>query len=87
MKSELIQHLRENDGTPVATLVGVRRSDGNVYIGYSKCNTNYDTFNKKIGVMIAKGRARPDLNTRPLPFIVEDRLPEFIDRCERYFKC
>jgi len=84
MKTEIIQHIREN-GNPVATLLA-RKDDIGVYIGYSKCNTNYDTFNKKKGIMIARGRAKPNISERPIPFVVEENLPYFIDRCERYFK-
>lgn len=85
MKKELIQHIRKENKEPVATLVGVKDQTGCICIGYSKCHEKYDTFSKKKGVMIARGRARKDLNGRDLPFVVEDYLPYFVDRCDRFF--
>lgn len=86
MKTEIVQHIREN-GNPVATLLGRKDPEnGIVCIGYSKCNTKYDTFNKKKGIMIARGRAKVNISDRQIPFVVEENLPYFIDRCERYFK-
>lgn len=85
MRNEIVQHIREN-GKPVATLVGRKDEDGNVYIGYSKCNQKYDTFSKKKGVMIARGRARIDISQRTVPMVIDEHLPYFADRCMRYFK-
>lgn len=86
MRNELIQHLRNEDGHPVATVIGRKDEDGEVYVGYSKCNTKYDTFSKKRGIQIARGRAEKGFDMEKIPFFVRERYPEFAERCRKYFR-
>jgi len=57
MKDHIVKHIRDKNDNPYATLVAYK--DGNdVYLGYSKCNTKYDTFKKSMGRNIALSRAK-----------------------------
>ena len=50
--SKLVKHVRDDFGTPFATLVAIGRDQ----VGLSICNTR-DRFDKKRGTLIAEKRA------------------------------
>ena len=89
--STLIQHLKDDKG-PVATIVAVKGEDGEIYFGYSKYNRTRETkpFTKKLGRELAITRAlmpkAKKERSRNVPFIIADNFPNFLERCQRYFK-
>lgn len=88
---QIFEYLKDNKNRKVGILFAENNGeDKKVKIGYSKCHQKFDVFNKDIGFDIAKGRARKhsDLlfDKYQVPFIVQRKLPKFIDRCQRYFK-
>lgn len=85
----IVQHIRNKQGHPVATLVA--EPHGSTFrMGWSKCNTRLDSFNKKTGRQIAINRMRCSrlriIQTADMPREVKKELPAFHDRCVRYFK-
>lgn len=78
------QTFKDHKGRPKVVLVAVPE-DGKVNVSFSMCDYRYDKFNKHLGTQIAYNRAMK--GTRKLyPKSVNDNLPQFIDRCKRYYK-
>jgi hypothetical protein len=76
----------------VAVLVGFEEN-GVINIGWAKCRIDVEDFDKEFGKALAISRAitytdkfneagAPD----NVPYIVEKALPEFVDRCLRYYQ-
>lgn len=83
----LIQYVKDENGHPFLTLLAERHGD-DVYVGWSMCNLEADSFDKHEGLQIAKRRILKNRNRKtPLPRIVVQEAHEFIDsRCMKYFK-
>jgi hypothetical protein len=87
----LITYNRNKNGDPVGVLVAKKQDgDGSFTIGYSQCRKG-DTFSKKMGLNIALGRcerfdAKYFNNIDSMPHTLRKMLPDFIRRCERYYK-
>ena len=82
-KYTIIQYIRDKKRIPCGVLVAVKNLDG-YNIGYSLCS-KYDRFEKKMALKIALGRANIGDNSTT-PNIVSKMLPEFVNRCKRYYK-
>ena len=74
-------------GMPTGVVVATRNNEGKVVFGYAMCHPEEEIrFSKKRAVQIALGRAL-DEKTYPVPNGLNKTLtPEFIKRCETYFK-
>jgi hypothetical protein len=76
----------------IGTLVAYRNNDTDeINIGWSVVNHSAgDKFDKKTGVETALARAVPinklheEVNN--IPFKVQNELPDFVERCNSYFK-
>jgi hypothetical protein len=75
-------------GMPIGVVVATRNDEGKVCFGYSMCDP-YDYnrhFTKKRAIEMALGRAL-DEKVYPIPNGLKKVLtPEFLKRCETYFK-
>jgi hypothetical protein len=85
----LISYSRDKKGNPHGVLVAIKRGDkGGFNIGYAQCRKG-DKFSKNMGLKIAVGRASfdPAFNLFDnLPHSLRQMLPEFVKRCEKYYK-
>lgn len=87
-KYSLITYTRDKKNNPRGVLVAVPSgTKGDFRIGYAQCRKE-DTFNKKMGLKIALGRAEiADINIwNHAPHNLRKMLPTFVKRCERYYK-
>lgn len=81
----LINHVRNKHGQKIGTLVALSKEE----IGWSRCHTNLDRFDKQVGIDIAKQRAiKYDLMTNA--FRCADSLKldfiKMVRRADKYFK-
>lgn len=87
MSNTIKKYIREN-GKPTGLLLAYKdEDDGIVKIGFSKCNTKYDTFDKDLANRIALNRTKNGTRKRwtDIPG-VRDEFQSFLERCNRYFK-
>jgi hypothetical protein len=92
--NDIRTYTRDQKGAPTGLLIALKsKRDGHKYhIGWAKCNTKMDKFNKPLAVQIAVGRleAAEDLGVAyiptKMPHQISKLLDRFIDRCDRYFK-
>ena len=92
--NDIRTYTRDAKGRPTGILIATKstRPDMKFAIGWAKCNTNLDTFNKPMAVKIAIGRLTAAENdncpciTVGMPQAVKKLLPKFQERCNRYFK-
>ena len=56
------QYMRDSKRNKIGVMVAIKDGD-HVYLGFSKCNTKVDKFNKTIGTDMALGRARKYFDT------------------------
>ena len=92
-KNELVKYVKNKKGDKLGVLVGFKKEDGKLGIGWSKYASNIEDaqFSKEKGLIIARGRAASHRVNSPevffkLPFVIQKELPNFVNRCERYFK-
>jgi hypothetical protein len=75
----------------VGVLIGFKE-DGVIYIGFSKCNMDYDDFSKDFGYEVALDRAykyAKKFENAGIPIVpksVAREIPLFVDRCLNYYK-
>lgn len=87
LKHTVIQYVRNRKGIPVGVIVAMK-SDGGFGIGYSLCNRK-DRFKKETALKIAFGRAESNgasLMLHELPRGIARVLPEFMERCKKYYR-
>jgi hypothetical protein len=82
-KYTIVQYVRDKNRIPRGVLVAVKSPEG-YNIGYSLCS-KYDRFEKRMALNIAIGRANFVDNSN-MPYAISKSLPQFIDRCKRYYK-
>jgi hypothetical protein len=82
-KYTIVQYVRDKNRIPRGVLVAVKSPEG-YNIGYSLCS-KYDRFEKRMALNIAIGRANFGDNSN-MPYAISKSLPQFIDRCKRYYK-
>lgn len=87
-------YTRDAKGAPTGIIIATKstRPDMKYAIGWAKCNTKVDKFNKPLALQIAIGRlkaaedaGKPYLATG-MPHQVRKLIDKFNDRCTRYFK-
>lgn len=89
---EIRQYVKDKNnqkvGLVLATLDPEKQDE--VKIGFSKCNTKHDKFDRNRAIEIARIRAKKYSDRiyekYNVPFLVEDVMPEFVERCRRYYK-
>lgn len=84
MVSEIRRYVRNKKGHPVGMLLAIKDEKG-VHIGWSKCNTRLDIFDRKKGAVIAQARALKG-SIVPYPREIEKSIYDFMNRAEKYFK-
>lgn len=86
---EITQYVKDKRNQKVGLLFATC-DDKKVKIGFSKCDTRYDEFDRDLAIEIAKNRAIKNseilYHKYNIPFLVDDLMVEFIDRCRRYYK-
>jgi hypothetical protein len=71
----------------VGVITGFKSVDGDVKIGWSKCNfSEGDKFNLDAGLILAETRACQLVVSPPLPLSMTRKMKKFEERCRRYFK-
>jgi len=86
----LIQYIRKSNKTPVAVMLADKNeSDNFVYVSWSRCKRG-DTFNKKLGVLIAGGRwyqfVKRGNDSFVLPHSMRKHIASFVRRAKKYYK-
>jgi len=92
--NDIRTYTRDAKGRPTGIILACKstRPDMKFAIGWAKCNTKLDKFNKPMAVKIAIGRLtaaedeRCPCITKGMPHAVAKMLPKFVERCNRYFK-
>ena len=83
----LIQYIRDKNNRKVGVLLGYKDADGELMIGWSKCNIKRDKFNRDLA--ITKAFSRRELNAGKwadgLPQSLRETYQSFCDRCVRFF--
>lgn len=87
----LIKYERDKHGRPVGVLLAFKDSNGNVQLGWSRCNTKLEGFDKHIGINKAIKRATNIKNVDPvllgkMPHQTQEELLDMRGRAERYFQ-
>lgn len=86
---EIKQYLKDKNNHKIG-MVLAKSVKNEVRIGFSKCNTVCDKFDRDRAVKIARVRAEKFsdqmYNKYNVPSDVEKIMPEFIDRCKRFYK-
>jgi hypothetical protein len=87
-KMNALENGQKVRGEPKGVVVAMRNKKGDVSFGWSLCK-NWDSFNKKRALDMAKGRAfsyYPD-QAIEIPYGFKAVVtPEFMSRCETYFR-
>jgi hypothetical protein len=83
-KHTVIQYVRDRKRVPYGVLVAVKR-DGGFGVGYSLCNKK-DRFSKKMALKIALGRTNYSNEVSKDPYAIVKMLPDFVERCKKYYK-
>lgn len=65
-KNLLVRYARDKRGNPYGVIVGIRLPDGDFRVGYSKCHSKLDRWNKYEGIYFAVERGISD---GTLPFL------------------
>lgn len=78
----LIQHVKNNKGQKIGTVVAL----GPNKLGWSKCNTKLDRFDKAKGVDIAKVRAKINEPDKPHNKYIQKVLDIMSKRAQRYYQ-
>lgn len=80
---------RQRVGVLVADKVSLPEGEF-VAVGWAQCNCKADSFDPQTALEMAVGRAKglavPRNRTNTIPHLVKQELPEFNERCKRYFK-
>ena len=92
--NDIRTYTRDAKGRPTGILIATKstRPDMKYALGWAKCNTKLDKFDKPLAVKIAIGRLTDHEDhgvpfaTEGMPHAIRALLPAFVDRCNRYFK-
>lgn len=84
----LLKYERNKSGQPVGVVIAFKDGDSNVVkLGWSRCNTNAESFDKNIGIKKAISRAVDyrQVDERDAPYATRKEILDMIDRLNRYF--
>jgi hypothetical protein len=88
-QTEIFEYIRRrHNGKTVKVGVIVGTTDeghGVVKVGWSKCNVRLDTFEKDVGLKLARERCKTPSKSG-VPACVKRQYRQFAARCVRYFK-
>lgn len=89
MGKEIWQYVKNKNNTKIVGVLYASSVNDDVIIGFSKCHTKFDKFNKSLSLDIAAGRALRHRETLisdfNIPFDIRKDLFSFIKRCVRYY--
>jgi len=87
----LVQYLRDKHGRPVGLALAYKQND-EVKVGWSKCNTTLENFDKQIGINKAINNS-VELNSvkfvqksTEIPNSLRYTVTSLVDRASRYYK-
>lgn len=78
----IYEFVRNNTGEKIGVVLALSQYQ----IGWSKCHSKKDRFNKEIGLKIAYGRAMCPRISWKMPRCMELPINHIRDRARRYFK-
>lgn len=83
----LIQYIRDKKNRKVGILLAYKDADGELMIGWSKCNMKRDRFNRDLAITKAFDRREPNSIHFPdnLPQSLRETYESFCNRCVRFF--
>ena len=83
----LIQYIRDKKNRKIGVLLGYKDADGELMIGWSKCNVKRDHFNRDLAITKAFSRRVQDVYPFPedLPQSLRKQYMLFCQRCVRFF--
>lgn len=82
----VVSYIRDEGGLPVACLVAKQVEAGSINVGWSKCCEKEPVVVKKRGRDIAMRRLEFKYQFNGLPFAIQEMMPIFQTRCEKYYK-
>lgn len=82
----LFQHVRDSKNVPYTTVAGTVDENGEVLLGWAKCNRGLDKFSKQLGRKIAAGRAEKVALFHPQNTAIVRALENMRERVLRYFR-
>jgi hypothetical protein len=93
METLIRKYIRNRAGDKIGVIMADKSklSTMKYHVGWSLTNKK-DTFNKELGVEIAKGRITKAqtigevIGGANIPICVTKELPEFLERCARFYK-
>lgn len=83
-KKILVRYMRDEQGSPYGVVVGVK-TDDDLVVGHSRCNTKKDNFNRHIGIYIAAQRAIKGVVNGKLDNELVGWYNKMLDRSEKYW--
>jgi len=82
----LTSYLRDKSNNPIGVVVAVKHND-EIRLGWSKCHSLLERFNRQKGIEIALGRAKCNRPVKhPLPHDIRYALVNLLQRAEKYYK-
>jgi hypothetical protein len=82
--SEIFEYVKKNN-QKVGVVVGLL-DNGVIKVGWSKCNTRMDNFDRDSGLRFAKERCYGNMSSTIIPTCMKKQVRQFSARCIRYFK-
>lgn len=84
-RETIIKYVRDRKGKPRGVIVATKVEETRYSIGWSLCNPA-DSFNKRMGLQIAIGRATALADLMEMPPSLHSHLGDMVKRANRYFK-
>lgn len=84
-RETIVKYVRDNKRNLRGVVVATKVGDKQYSIGWSLCRSE-DTFNKRVGLNIAIGRAKSQVVHSLLPKSLYSDFEGVLDRAARYFK-
>lgn len=80
------EYVRNKNRQKIGTLIAKPFGDNYFSIGWSKAHSQLDDFDTELGDKIAIGRAEIGRSLKDVPHSFKNKVNNFIDRSQRYFK-
>lgn len=84
----LLKYERDKHGRQVGVVIAYRDTEGRVKIGWSRCHTKLEKFDRHIGINKAISRAKfwKEIDERDAPHPLRPEVSEMLSRAGRYFQ-
>ena len=82
----IISYIRDRKGQLRGAMVASKTGEEEFNVGWSLCNRQEDTFNKKFGVELAYRRAHSGFDRRKIPQSIWQNYVDMTWRGAKYFK-